>query len=167
MGGARLLTDDTIPLETGIPTRIVPGVHAVHVSGETAQLIGSDSVSTLQNGERAFLGLQDERIMTRRTSLGAVYILEGVDELNVPAVQRVQLSDVDAAVAVLRHTRAGSLLGGHEAARVFDNVISLVQSVPVYQLAVVRDLERLDEVVEQMLAWHRDRPSRDASVLDE
>jgi hypothetical protein len=163
MGGARLLTDDTVPLETGIPTRIVPGVQAVRVSGDTVARMRPDR-SVFREMEDGFLGLDEEKLATRRTPLGAVYILQQVEQLDSgAAVQRVRLSDVEAVMVVLRHTKAGALLGGYEAALVFDNVISLAQSVPIYHLTIVRGLERLDEVVAQMLEWHRDRPSLDAT----
>jgi hypothetical protein len=139
----------------------------VHVQREIAARIGHTGIRAYSDDQKGVLDLADAQLMSHRTALGAVYVLQPVAQADGPAVQRVRLSDVEAALAVVRHTKVGKLLGGDEAALVFDYIVSVVQSVPVYQLMVAWDLERIDDVVRQLMAWHTDTPSIDASALDD
>jgi hypothetical protein len=50
--------------------------------------------------------------------------------------------------------KAGVLLGGPEATVVLDRAVAVAREVPVYTLHVVRDLNRLADVVAQLVEWH-------------
>ncbi|HEU6453702.1 MAG TPA: hypothetical protein VFT57_19955, partial [Gemmatimonadaceae bacterium] len=48
----------------------------------------------------------------------------------------------------------GSMLGGSQAARIFERAATLASTVPVYRLETVAGLDRLNDVVAQLQEWH-------------
>jgi hypothetical protein len=74
-----------------------------------------------------------------------------------PAVDRVPLSQVQATLALVEHTKLGPLLGGVDAGRVFEQAATVAGIVPLYLLRVGRDLSRIAEVAETIVDWHATR----------
>jgi hypothetical protein len=52
------------------------------------------------------------------------------------------------------HAKLAPLLGKEESANLLDHAVAVSMATPVYELAVVRDLDRISEVVDQLMAWH-------------
>jgi hypothetical protein len=91
----------------------------------------------------------------RPAPLRAVYVLEAPGAAAMdPAAERRRLGETAAALALVRHTTAGGLLGGSEAPRVLERAAAVVRRVPAYALTIDRDFARLDEAVALLLRWH-------------
>jgi hypothetical protein len=155
--GARFLTDDTIPIDPALPTLVRPGVQPVGILHPAIGHFGADfRLST--NQSQHLLGLADTQLMTHRVPLGAIYLINLVAPAADQApVRRVRLSELDAAIAIVKHTKLGPLLGKSEGALLFDRAVSVAQSVPVYEMFMVRDMEQIDAAVNRILLWHDER----------
>jgi len=166
--GARLLSDDIVPVEPGHPVMIGPGVPSVRLWSDSAERVaGSHLRSRLpEGGKHIFEELPPEQIMVERVPLKAVYLLRPVQSLSDgAAVQRTSVAAVPAAIAIVGQLKVGAALGGAEAVVSFDRAVAVAQSVPVYTLRVVRDFARMPEVVEQIFEWHgQSAPSVETSA---
>lgn len=164
--GARLLTDDTIPVDAGLPAMIWPGVQTLRLFHDSAERLGPEHIRPeWEQGHKHTLNhLPPERIMVDRVPLAGIYILQPVAAApETPAVERIPLSDVAAAVTVTRHAKNGALFGKSEAPLLFDRAVAVTQAVPVWNLMVVRDFEKVDDVVRQIFEWHSDAGARSAA----
>lgn len=157
--GARLLTDDTIPVDAGLPAMIWPGVQTLRLFRDSAERLGAEHMRPewQTGGKHALNQLPPERVMVDRVPLAGIYILQPVAAgPETAAVERTVLSDVAAAVTVTRHAKNGALFGKSEAPLLFDRAVAITQAVPVWNLMVVRDFERVGSVVRQIFEWHSD-----------
>jgi 3'-phosphoadenosine 5'-phosphosulfate sulfotransferase (PAPS reductase)/FAD synthetase len=57
-------------------------------------------------------------------------------------------------MSIVTQLKVGAVLGGSESAVSFDRAVRVASSVPVYTLNVVRDFDRMPEVVGQIMEWH-------------
>lgn len=156
--GARLLTDDALPVDPGPPVMVGPGVHALRVWADSAEALTGGEIrsSRAPRGKHILEQLPPSRVMLERVPLAAVYLLHPVRSLpDGTAVRRAVTAPVPAAVNIVKHLKVGGVMGGAEAGVSFDRAVRVAQSVPVYTLFVVRDLARIDEVVAQIMEWHR------------
>lgn len=154
--GGRLVTDDVLPVELGEQPTAIPGVHQVKLWDDTAALFGV-SRDGVEAGEKHLVHDFSERLlMTDRSPLAACYLLSPVagDQPPDTAAVRTRLGDMVSALALVRQATLGALLGGSEAAVVFDRAVSLAKRVPVYRLDVAPGLDRVPATVAQLLAWH-------------
>jgi hypothetical protein len=155
--GARLLTDDTLVVELGATPIVQPGIHSVRLWGDSADRFSGSTVVRAEGreGKRVIRPAQRAQLARRGVPLQALYLLRPRAGGGVgPAVQRTLLPQVPSAMSLLGQTRLGELLGGSESAVVLDRAVALVSRVPIYELVVVRDMERMDEVVGQLMEWH-------------
>lgn len=156
--GARLLTDDVLPLVPAEPTwRARPGVHSMLVGEDAGRALGADGPA--RGAKRLFAGLPDESVQGTAVPLGGVYVLHPLAATaDGPAVRRSRLSDVVAPLALTAHARLGALLGS-EAGDVLRRAAAVTAHVPVWNLGITRDFARLDEVVATLLGWHAGAPA--------
>ncbi|MCA9736008.1 MAG: hypothetical protein R3E98_20225 [Gemmatimonadota bacterium] len=165
--GARLVTDDTLGVTMDEDPLAIPGVHAVRLWNDSAELVGPADAAVDGSGPGGKLLLSDlpsDCLMIETTPLRALYLLAPVQAgEGVPAVERVALQSFDATLALLTQTKIGALLGGAEAGTVLDRVARIADKVPVYRLHVARDFARLDELVDTLRAWHADLVAAPAS----
>jgi len=177
--GARILTDDALAVEPSVPVTAWPGVHSVRLWDDAARRIigdhtGLQSVGAYQLQRRdgnawptePFRGtsvtskqilsrLPEDKLMLDRTTLKAIYLLAPAQaDTNSPAARRTLLPAVRAALSLVQHAKLGALLGKSEAPVLFDRAVRVAAAVPVYELAIVRDLDRIPEVVAQLTDWH-------------
>lgn len=177
--GARILTDDALAVEPSVPVTAWPGVHSVRLWDDAARRIvgdqtGLQSVGAYQLQRRdgkawptePFQGtnvtskqilsrLPEDKLMLESTTLKAIYLLAPAQAgANSPAARRTLLPAVRAALSLVQHTKLGALLGKSEAPVLFDRAVRVAAAVPVYELAIVRDLDRIPEVVTQLTDWH-------------
>jgi len=156
--GARLITDDTlvVRLQAGAAWA-APGVQRIRVWDDAARALGL-FVSGSGEGKPAGTLAPNER-ETAPLPLAACYILApsgepNGDEPDGAAIHRDRLSPVHAALACVRFSKLGTLGGGVVGAAVLDRAAALTKAVPVFSAAVRRDLTRLDEVADRVMAWH-------------
>ncbi len=154
--GARLITDDTLPVELSDPPRAHPGVQSVRMWEDSAGLLG-DRLPGLELGSWGKLQssrLPKEWLADDATPLVAIYVLSprrpGVES----SVTRERQQPVDAAVTLVAHAKLGPLLGKDAAPDLLRWAVKLASRVPVYRLMFPRDFERLTLVVDQLRAWH-------------
>jgi hypothetical protein len=158
--GARLLTDDTLPVEPGSPVMVGPGVHSVRLWSDSAERFLGETVPSISSnrapaGKHIFNELPEDRVTLDRVPLLAVYLLRPVASLpDGAAVRRTPVAPVRAAMSIVTQLKVGAVLGGSESAVSFDRAVRVASSVPVYTLNVVRDFDRMPDVVGQILEWH-------------
>jgi hypothetical protein len=157
--GAKLLTDDVIPVSPRPPIQAVPGVHQVKLWQDSATHFGVDrEKETPRPGSKHLLhDFDDNMLSNERAPLAAVYLLSPVMVKNgaiAPPVSRARMHSVPSALALVRHSIMGSMLSGFEAQLVIDRATTVAEDVPVYQLTVAAGMERIGDTVDQLLAWH-------------
>jgi hypothetical protein len=155
-GGAKLLTDDTLPVELGHPIRLWPGVHSVRLWTDSAQRLAPDRVSTAREygGKHVLDQLSEDKLADHVAPLSTVYILSPPPPIPSGPAARSRLADVPAAMALVQHTKIGALLGKSEAPALLERAVAVAREVPVYSLEYPRDFAHVDKVVQQLLEWH-------------
>ncbi len=157
--GAKLLTDDVLPVYPHTPIQAVPGVHQVKLWQDSATHFGVDAAGPAPRpGSKHLLHDFDDGMLSNdRTPLAASYLLSPViveEGAAVPPVSRARMHAVPSALALVRHSIMGSMLSGSEAQAVIDRATTIAETVPVYQLTVAAGMERIGDTVDQLLAWH-------------
>jgi len=153
--GARLLTDDTLPVE---PEAAIarPGVHSVRLWNDAAgrfESLGDWRVGLSE--KRTFDTLPDALVQHDPVPLAALYELVPVAGTpGEPLVRRTALPGAQATVALMTHSKLGALMGGAEALHVFDRCAMLASRIPIYRLEVARALESVDAVARTITGWH-------------
>ncbi len=153
--GARLITDDTIPVDPGPPARMRPGVPSLRLWRDSASRLRAVPAPDSQKGAKQPFVAPPDRVLHHPVCLSAIYLLSPVSGSRPAAVHRERLSQVLSALALIRHAKLGPLFGGTESVVLFRRATTLARTVPVYLLEVARDFERLPEVAAQLMEWHR------------
>ena len=157
--GATFLSDDTLPVEPGVVPHARPGVDHVRLWDDSAsRLVASRRLDSDTASGKHVVPMRGSVAHTR-TPLAAVYMLAPVKQADGNnAARRERLRAVPATVALVRHAKLGSLLGGIEAARLLDQASRVAHVVPVFHLEIARDLDRLPEAVATIMSWHAGVP---------
>ena len=156
--GARLLTDNVLPVDPHTPVQAVPGVHQVklwqdrpHISASTRtvprrvpdpSICSTTSTTTCS---RTIARRSPRSICSRRSSSRKAQSRPG------RALTHARRALGTRARAPLDH---GTMLGGTEQQLVIDRATAIAEAVPVYQLTVAAGMERIGDTVDQLLAWH-------------
>jgi hypothetical protein len=155
--GAKLLTDDILPVDPRPPIQAVPGVHQVKLWQDSATHFGVDRETPAPGSKHLLHDFDDSMLSNDRAPLAAVYLLSPViveEGAAAPPVSRARLHAVPSALALVRHSIMGSMLTDSEAQRVVERATAVAEVVPVYQLTVAAGMERIGDTVDQLLAWH-------------
>jgi hypothetical protein len=148
--GASLVSDDVVvalPSDdgewivqpTGVPARL---------RAATARAFSHSDAEADAWGKVRVSGVME----TRRLPLRAVYVLQAMT--SDAAIERVVRSDRAATVALLAHGKLTALLGAALAGDALARCTAMATRVPVYDLAVPRDLEQISDVVQRVMQWH-------------
>jgi hypothetical protein len=62
------------------------------------------------------------------------------------------------------HSKLGPVLTGSESPVILSLAADIVQTVPVYALNIVRDLDRIDEAARVVTAWHAGEGTERAGI---
>ena len=156
--GARLVTDDTLPVELGRPVMAHPGVHQLRMWEDTASELGADlnGLEVGSWGKFQCHQITEEHLVHSPIPLAAVYLLAPrfpEDGVSI-AAKRDHISGMEAALSLVAQAKIGPLLGASEAVSILAWASQLAQAVPVYRLEVMRDFTRLPDVASQLLKWH-------------
>ncbi|HKS06217.1 MAG TPA: hypothetical protein VJR92_07900 [Gemmatimonadaceae bacterium] len=154
--GAKLVTDDTLPVELTQPPCAWPGVHAVRVRPDAAEAIGLPGGGAMtREGKTLVTDLPMAQLSHERAPLSALYFLDPVDpaKVNEP-VTRVRLPETLAALSVVSHVKIARMLGASSAPTLLDRAATIVRAIPAYQLSVPRDLAGLRAVAARITEWH-------------
>ncbi len=152
--GARLATDDTLPVEPAAAPLAWPGVHSMRVRQDAIEAAGLPMpTQETREGKRLVADLAPAQRMTRRAPLAALYLLDPV-EGDAPEVMRVALPTMLAALGTVAHVKIGRMLGPLAAAPMLERAAAIARVVPTYRLHAPRDLARLAATAATILAWH-------------
>lgn len=161
--GSQLLSDDVVAVagiddDTDAP-RVLPAVHQLRLRDDSAAHAlgrptdGAPAASTA-DGKQVITALADAQLRRAPAPLAALYLLEQAPADAPEAVQVIPLDPTPGALALLRHGKLASLLGGPELPTLLDRAAALARHVPVCRLLVARDLARLPDVVAALTARH-------------
>lgn len=168
--GARLVTDDALPVDLSDGSvRVLPGIQSFRVSEDdldrTPSWLGRPG-PTGRDGKVILPPLPTGQVTGRPSALSSLYFLNPPDPSRGPAaVCRRASPQVPSTVRLLSQMKIASMLGSGFACSLLDAAADITSMVPSYELSIVRDLERLPEVVDRLLEWHgvgdgEDRPVR-------
>ena len=154
--GGRLVTDDVLPVVPERPVRAMPGVHQVKLWDDSARAFGVTREDVEPGEKHLVSGFPDDMIAGEPTPLAALYLLvpRPAEALTAAPAERERVPEVMAAMALVRHATLGPMLGGSEAAVVFERAAAVARQVPVYRLYTRAGLAQLPGVVETLRAWH-------------
>jgi hypothetical protein len=161
--GARLVTDDVLPLALGADVRLRPGVPTLRLWQDSEAAVAiEEKEDGRDDDEKARIDLKPRALISGPEPLRAVYVLNPALHAPAcaPAVTRTRLQGPSAFETLIRNGSIAPLLSAREARPLLEVAGTIVRQVPVYSLRPVRDLARLPEVVEQLFAWHGGVASR-------
>jgi hypothetical protein len=149
--GARLVADDTVRL-TGTPPRVAVAVPALRLREDAATRFGIAAPAEV--GDKVIV--RDAPLpKAPLLPLESIYLLSPyISDGTPPQVVRRRLGALEATLALVRHGKIAPLLGGAEAASVLPRVSAVVREVPVFILAVPRDLTILADAAARIISWH-------------
>ena len=109
--------------------------------------------------------LDVSQVERRSVPFRAAYVLNPVTELPGGAVvTRDRLDMVSATIALVMHSKLGPVLTGSEAPVILSLAADVVQTVPVYALNIVRDLDRIGDAARVVTAWHAGEDQERAGI---
>lgn len=158
--GARLLTDDTLPILPGAPPVAQPGLHAARLWEDSAARVAlGRAAEAAPGGKRLFSGMPEESVTHEGAPLAALYLLAPTREpRGDAAVWRTRLSEIESALLLIGNAKLAPLLAKSEAPVLFEAAAALARGLPAYRLNVVRDLDRLGEAADTIRSWHAPAP---------
>jgi hypothetical protein len=156
--GARFVTDDALAVRLGDPPLSLPGIASprVHAGEASAERFGVEAIGEPgRDGKLVLPPLPEERVLAVPAPLGAIYFIVPLrSDADVPLVERAVLQGVLGAVRLTGQWKIGTMLGPSHAPALLDAAVAIGRRVPMYELGIRRDLERLPEVVARLIDWH-------------
>jgi hypothetical protein len=158
LAGARLLSDDALPVQVGEPPLVWPGVHSLRLREDAAgQVGGGDRATQRADGKFVVGNLPDERLEEAAQPLRTIYLLLPAEQIAEGGpVARRRLTVPAAAAALVGMSKIPLMLGKGEGPELLRRAVQLATRVPVYQLMIQRDLQRLPDVVARIAEWQRE-----------
>ena len=162
VAGARLVTDDTLPVEphagAGMQPSAAPlawpGVHSLRVHDDALAAVGAARPTLdTRDGKRIVSELAPHQLTSRRAPLAAIYLIDPVMP-EAGTVTRTALPAMLAAVGVVAHVKIGRMLGPAAAGPMLERAALITRSVPVFRLHAPRDLSQLPATAATLLDWH-------------
>lgn len=156
--GAKLLSDDTLPVATDGAVRLRPGVPQLRLWRDSALTLAGDRAEEATGSRKLVLDRLEPTRLAEGATFGAAYIIVPArPREDQPAVSRILCAQIQATLGLVEHTKLGPLLGGVDAGIVFEQAATVASQVPVYLLKVGRDLSRITEVADTIVEWHNRR----------
>lgn len=157
--GALMASDDVLITDmTDTGVRLRPGFARPRLRSDAAGVLLDDGERFIDaiDGKHVIRDLEDASLVVEEAvPLSIVYVLRPAPRRELRhAVRRVALPPTAATLALIRFAKVGPLLRGSEGGVVLRRAAALAAAVRVYDLHVVRDLARLDDVAYQLLEWH-------------
>jgi hypothetical protein len=156
--GARFVTDDSLPIRTDRPILALPGIQSLRVrAGDQGgeRPLGEVVAGTPGRDGKIFLEpFPLQRVMNAPGEVSALYFLKPVPPGTAHAAERTRVPSVPASIRLLSGAKIGAMLGSGFAPALLESTGSIASSVPIYDLRIVRDLDQLPAVVEQLVTWH-------------
>lgn len=160
LAGARLMTDDTITVTLDGRPEVWPGVHSLRLLPDIVAHVGATQQHQREDGKFLVSDLPAERLEGETRPLAAVYLLAAAESItDGAALARRLVPQPLAAAAMVGQGKISEMLGPAEAPVMLRRAAQVASQVPVYRLAVLRDLPRLSEVTAQLAEWHAGTPA--------
>lgn len=166
--GCEHVCDDTLPVEAGVPPIVWPSDHIIRLRADTRVKLASCAHATRRESDGKFIltgGAFDSREVmlapeapgAGRTPLAAVYLLKpATSPMMGEPVMRRALGPTSAVPRLMHHLKLDPVIGPEDPARLVRQLGTIAGSTPIYELTVSRDWAQFDDVVAQILAWHRE-----------
>ena len=156
LAGARALSDDTVPVRLGAEPKLSPGLPRLRLWTDAAvRLFGVEADAGTGRRKHLMDELDASQIERRTVPFRAAYVLNPVSGLpDDAAVLRDRMDTIGATMSLVMHAKLGPVLTGIESPVVLSRAAEIARQVPVYVLHVLRDLDRIDEVARELIAWH-------------
>ena len=155
--GAQLIGDDLLVVRPGPPVTVRPGVASVRLWPDMAAVLPLESVSdTLIPGVKTTVtGFVEEALAAAQCPLKSVYALSPVRKgADTRHIWRTRLAPTEATITLAHQTKLpDSLVGLRGAGAQLALAAAVATSVPVWRLHIVRDVAKLDAVVQQITEW--------------
>jgi hypothetical protein len=177
--GAEHICDDALPIEPGTPPVVWASDGTVRLCSDTKRKFAPQANSVRRESDGKFVVIRstlqpedtapdadaglDSSILDRhadfRTPLSALYLLAPVPATasagaSQPLVGRRLLAPSAAIALLIQHLKLGALVSPDYPARKMEQLAAVLREVPVFELTVPRDWERIEEVVSRLLEWH-------------
>lgn len=153
--GARLISDDTVPVTPDAVPMVRPGVHQLRLWKDSAQRLATDRMGEATASRKLVLDHLDEADVERKpVPLAAAYVLLPAPASEPQAATRNALADIQGTLALIEHAKIGPLLGRKDAGIMFEQAAAIARRVPMYLLHVARDLERVSDAAATIRSWH-------------
>jgi hypothetical protein len=153
--GARLISDDTVPVTPDDVPMARPGVHQLRLWRDSAQRLAAERMDEATTSRKLVLDHLDESDVERHAvPFAAAYVLLPAPASESQAATRSALADIQGTLALIEHAKIGPLLGRKDAGIMFEQAAAIARRVPMYLLHVARDLERVSEAAATIRSWH-------------
>lgn len=158
--GARLVTDDTLPVEPAGGANEVPfgwpGVHSMRVREDSVLALGVESAGQeTREGKRLLTAIPSARRQNVRLPLAAVYLLDPVSgDSPASAPLRTAMPPLIASMGIVAHVKIGAMLGSSAASAMLERATGIAAQVPVHRLHVPRDLSLLPAFAIRLIECH-------------
>ncbi len=147
--GCALVADDVVVLRvTAGDISVQPSGLPLRLRAETARAAGT-AVQTVDAWGKVRV---DSPAAQDALPLAAIYVLSPV--ATTAGVARASRTARAAALAMLANGKITELLGADSSGDALNRCVDIAQRVPVFDLAVPRDLARLRDVTDALLGWH-------------
>lgn len=156
VAGAQLIGDDLIAISPGPPAMVRPGVPSVRLWDDAVTALPLNEIcgQVLRGVKTTASGFAKRAFTSGELPIDAIYILTPVSPLTELACARTRLPGAAAAIGLAHQTKLpDSLIGIDAAGSKLAAAARVALTVPVWTLAAARDLARLPDVVEQVIAW--------------
>lgn len=158
LNGARLMSDDALPVQADPAPVVWPGVHSMRLREDSAGQIGGGDPATQRADGKFLVGdLPAERLEDAPQPLRAIYLLVGAERIAEGGpVARRRLAVPAAAASLVGMSKIPLMLGKAEGPELLRRAVQLAARVPVYQLMILRDMQRLPDVAVRIAEWQRE-----------
>ena len=157
--GARLVTDDTLPVMPGAPVQAWPGIQSLRVHDDVVHALRVDAPGEgTREGKRVIASLDRGQLVDAPEPLAAIYLLAPVADGDPAPVAYEALPTPIAAMGIVSHVKIARMLGPAASATMLERAAAIARTVPVRLLHTPRDLTRLDDVALTVLRWHGGAP---------
>jgi hypothetical protein len=155
--GGQLIGDDLLVVRPGPPTTVRPGVASVRLWPDIAAALPLDTVcDTLITGVKTTAtGFVEQAVISDQCLLKAVYVLWPVArDAEARAAWRSRLAPTEATISLAHQTKLpDTLVGLRGAGAQLALAAAVAANVPVWRLHILRDVAKLDAVVQQITDW--------------
>jgi hypothetical protein len=158
--GAKLASDDCVPILTGAPPMMAPGIARVRLWGDSAERFVDDpgDVCDVHAGKYLLERPGDASVMTTNLPLAAVYLLDPLPaHIRGDGIVRDLLAPPLATLALLQHSKVGGLFELEAEAELFRAAAAVAASAPVFTLQYRRAFDQLDRLTTTLIEWHQAR----------